>query len=117
MEIKTHLLKETRIAEIVSDEIIIKDLETGLQLLVDLYYQEYDGIFIDEANITPSFFDLKTGLAGDLLQKFSNYRIRLTIIGDFKKYESKSLRDFIFESNKGRLINFRSTVSEALEIF
>jgi hypothetical protein len=117
MEIKTYLHQNISIAAIASDEVIIADSDTGLQLLVDLYYQEYDAIFINEANITPLFFDLKTQFAGELLQKFSNYRMRLTIIGNFEKYESKSLKDFILESNQGRLINFKSTVSEALETF
>jgi uncharacterized protein YdaL len=60
------------------------------------------------------FFDLKNGLAGKILQKFSTYRIRLAIIGDFSVYTSKSLSDFIYESNKGRQIAFVVSVEEAL---
>jgi hypothetical protein len=62
------------------------------------------------------FFDIKSGIAGEILQKFSTYRIRLAIVGDFSKYTSKSLNDFIFESNNGRHINFVSTYSEAIKI-
>ena len=32
--------------------------------------------------------------------------IQLAIVGDFSKFTSKSLKDFIFESNKGKFINF-----------
>ena len=39
----------------------------------------------------------------------------LAIIGDFEKYESKSLNDFIFESNKGKQINFVTTVEDGLK--
>ena len=46
-------------------------------------------------NITSEFFDLKQN-GGEILQKFSNYRIGLAIIGDFSKHESKSMKDFIF---------------------
>lgn len=49
---------------------------------------------------------LKTGIAGDVLQKFSNYRVRLVIVGGFSKYPGTSIRDFIYESNKGMLVNF-----------
>ena len=52
-------------------------------------------------------------MAGDILQKFSNYKMRLAIIGSFS-YESKSLKDFIYECNKGKLVNFVKTLSEAL---
>ena len=53
-------------------------------------------------------------MAGEILQKFSNYRMRLVIVGDFSALESKSLRDFIYESNKGKLVGFVSTAEEAL---
>ena len=39
----------------------------------------------------------------------------LAIIGDFGKYESKSLNDFIFESNKGKQINFVTTIEDGLK--
>jgi len=61
------------------------------------------------------FFDLKTGLAGEILQKFSNYRVKLAIVGDFEEVKSKSLRDFIRESNRGRTVNFVNSVEEAVE--
>jgi len=63
--------------------------------------------------INPDFFDLKTGFAGEILQKFSNYKVKLAIIGDFSSFTSKSLRDFILESNKHGHINFVSTIDEA----
>jgi len=37
----------------------------------------------------------------------------LAIIGDFAKYESKSLHDFIRESNKGNRIFFLSNIEDA----
>ena len=116
MIIETHDINETKIAEVISEENIINKVEDGLDLLGNLYYQGFDKIVIHEKNITPDFFDLKSGIAGEILQKFSTYRIRLAIVGDFSKYPGKSLNDFIFESNKGRHINFVSTCSEAIKI-
>lgn len=60
--------------------------------------------------------DLKSGFAGEILQKFSNYRMKLAIIGDFSEIKSKSLRDFIRESNNRRTISFVSSIEEALFI-
>jgi len=114
MNIKTHHIADTKIAEIISDQLFISSSQDMLDMLGNLYYHEFDKIIIHEENITPDFFDLKTGLAGEALQKFSNYRIRLAIIGDFAKYTSKSLNDFIFESNKNRHINFVNSLEEAL---
>ncbi|MFN1216070.1 DUF4180 domain-containing protein [Chryseobacterium kwangjuense] len=115
MEIKPHDIHNIKIAEIISDKIIINTAQDGLDLLGDIYYQGFDKVIIHEKNITPEFFDLKTKIAGDILQKFSNYRMGLAIVGDFEKYESKSIRDFIFESNKTKHINFAETLDEALK--
>ncbi|TKC08280.1 DUF4180 domain-containing protein [Pedobacter polaris] len=114
MNIETHTINNIKIAEVTSEDIIINSAEDGLDLLGNLYYQEFDKIIVYEKNITPNFFDLKTGIAGEILQKFSNYRIPLAIIGDFDKYESKSIKDFIFESNKSKHINFVNTLADAL---
>jgi len=116
MTINTHQINDIRIAEILSEEKIIDTVDDGLNLLVDLYYQDFDSIIIHEKNLTPNFFDLKTGIAGEMLQKFSNYRFRLAIVGDFSKYSNKSVQDFIYESNKGRQINFVGTQLEAIEV-
>ena len=74
-----------------------------------------DKVILHEKNITPDFFDLKTGIAGEILQKFSNYRVRLAIVGDFSTYPGQSIRDFIFESNRRGHINFVGTVGEGVE--
>jgi len=117
MKIETHTINNTKIAEVIAENIIIKSIEDGSQLVADIYYQDFDGIILYEKNITPLFFDLKTGIAGEILQKFSNFRICLAIIGEFEKYESKSVKDFIFESNKNRQINFVNTLEEGLQRF
>ena len=114
MKIKQHTANNTNIAEIISEEIIINNADNGLDLLGNLYYQGFDKIIIHERNITPDFFDLKNGIAGEILQKFSNYRVSLAIIGDFIPYQSKSIKDFIYESNRGKHINFLASTAEAL---
>jgi hypothetical protein len=61
------------------------------------------------------FFVLSSGIAGEVVQKFVNYGIRLAIVGDFSGCTSKPLRDFMYESNKGKHLYFVATVDEALE--
>jgi hypothetical protein len=108
-------IDDTGIVEIISDDIIIKTAQDGLDVLGDAYYQGYDKVILHMKNITPSFFDLKNGLAGEVLQKFSNYRVKLVVLGDFSGFDSKSLNDFIHESNKGKLINFLNSRDEAIQ--
>lgn len=115
MKIETHIINNIRIAEVTAENIIIESIEDGSELTANVYYQDFDRMLLYEKNITPHFFDLKTGIAGEILQKFSNFHVRLAIVGDFDKFESKSIKDFIFESNKNRQINFVNTLNEGLE--
>lgn len=115
MTVRIHNVEDTKIAEIISDGIIIGCTEDILDLIGTLYSEEADKVILHGENLSPGFFDLKTGIAGDILQKISTYRIRLAIVGDFSKYTGKSIRDFIFESNKGKHVNFVSTVDKAVE--
>lgn len=115
MEIITHVIANTKIAEISSEKILIKSAEDGLEILSIVYYEDFDNVIIHERNIIPDFFDLQNGIAGEILQKFSNYRVRLAIVGDFGKYTRKSIRGFIYESNRNGQIHFVDSIPEALQ--
>ena len=112
-----YIINHIKIAELISDEMIIGSIEDGLDLVGNLFFQGFDRVVIHEKNITPHFFVLKNKIAGEILQKFSTYRISLAIVGDFSEYTSKSLRDFIVESNNHKHINFVTSTSEAIELF
>ena len=60
------------------------------------------------------FNNLKTRLAGEILQKFVNYHIKVAIYGDFRQYMSQSFHDFVYESNHGKNFFFVGTKEEAL---
>lgn len=114
MKIKIHAINNIKFAEVISDERMINSAEDGLDLLGNLYYEDFDSVIIHEKNITADFFDLRNGMAGEILQKFSNYRVRLAIVGDISRFSAKSMKDFIFESNKYGHVNFVNNVSEAI---
>lgn len=115
MTIKYHKTNNNSIiAELTDNKFFINITQDALDLMGNLGSPDCTTIIIPERNLHKDFFNLKTGLAGDILQKFSNYRVRLAIIGDFSKYKSKSLHDFIRESNKGNMIYFLDSVESAL---
>src|SRR5690554_4558058 len=116
MIIQSHKINDTEVAEIISEEIIIHNVDDAMNLLGYVYFQGFDKMIIHQRNLTADFFDLKNKMAGEILQKFSNYRIRLAIVGDFSTFSSKSLNDFIYESNKRKHINFINSVNEALSV-
>lgn len=114
MKTTIHETATGRIAEITDNEKVVTTAQDGLDLMADLYYQDIEKIILYEKDLAPAFFDLKTGLAGEILQKFSNYRVRLAIVGDFSKYPGKSIADFIYESNKHTQVNFVDSTEAAI---
>lgn len=54
------------------------------------------------------FFDLRTGVLGEITQKFVNYRIRLVVLGDVTAYieASDAFRDYVRETNAGDQVWF-----------
>ncbi|MDR2065362.1 MAG: DUF4180 domain-containing protein [Prevotellaceae bacterium] len=104
------------IVEIIDDNVLIREIDDVFGLFfIDGCWRS--AIIVRKENITDDFFDLSTGIAGEILQKFSNYNIRMAITGDWANVNSKSLKAFIYESNKTKRILFVKTVEEALAIF
>lgn len=113
--IEYHKLNNGRtVAEILPDSPLLTCSEEILDVMVEAGYNNSTALIIHSVSLHKDFFDLKTGLAGEILQKFSNYRMRLSVVGDFSGYNSKSLNDFIRESNKTGIIRFIGSVDEAL---
>jgi len=104
------------IARVRSEELLITDVSSALDLLMAVRYEtKCDRIIVDKTAVTEDFFRLSTCLAGDVLQKYINYQMKLAIVGDFSKYTSKPLKDFIRESNRGKDFFFVGTDEEAIE--
>lgn len=95
---------------------VITDTQSALDLLMSAKYDiGTQNIIISKKLVTEDFFILSTGLAGEILQKFINYGGRVAIYGDYSHYTSKPLKDFIYESNKGKDVFFVSSLDEAIE--
>ena len=84
MIIQSHKINNIEIAEVISDKILIQNPDDALDLIGNLYYQGFDKIVIYEKNLTPDFFDLKNKMAGEILQKVSNYRMKLQSLAIFQ---------------------------------
>lgn len=112
-----HLKKDgVDIAVISSDEKVIVDVQSALDLAMTVKYETGAAkIIIDKAAVCEDFFILSTGIAGEILQKFMNYHVKFAIYGDYSNYTSKPLKDFIYESNNGNDFFFVSTKDEAIQ--
>jgi len=102
------------IAELTDETEKIVEVGDILDMIAEIGQNDCGDLIICDSALNKDFFDLKTGFAGEILQKFSNYRVRLAITGDFSKYPGKSLKDFIRECNRGNQIFFVPSAGEAL---
>lgn len=73
-------------------------------------------VVLEKAAFPSAFFDLKTRFAGECLQKVSNHRMRLVILGDFQNLESNALRDFVVESNRRGQVVFAQDLERAITL-
>ena len=104
------------IAVITGEETLITDTGSALELAMSARYETgADRLAIDKAVIAEDFFILSTGVAGEILQKFINYRVKAAIWGDYSRYTSKPLHDFIYESNNGKDFFFTASKKEDVE--
>ncbi|NOV02678.1 DUF4180 domain-containing protein [Paenibacillus planticolens] len=116
MNISVDIKNNSKVAIVESNDILISDVQGALDLMASVRYtEECHKIVINKSNITEDFFELKTRLAGEILQKFTNYQVKVAIVGDFDVYDSKSLRDFIYECNQGKSIFFLKERGAAIE--
>lgn len=112
-----NIKKINNIAVVKSDEIIIKDTQSAMDFIMTVKYEtECSKIALNKEAITNDFFILSKGIAGEILQKFINYQIKFAVYGDYSKYTSKPLKDFIYESNNGKDIFFVKDADEAVEM-
>lgn len=104
----------TVVAIVESDEKLITDVQSALDLIATVQYESGSKrIVVEKRAFADAFFILSSGLAGEVLQKFINYHTKLAIVGDYSQYTSKPLHDFIYESNSGRDVFFVGTEEEA----
>ena len=100
---------------IIEDDVLITDEQTAIDTFMTISYEaEADRFIISEKNLKEEFFELRNKIAGNIFQKIINYRMKLAIVGDFDKYESKSLKAFIYECNRGKDIFFTESIDEAV---
>ena len=115
MNIQFRQYAEQKVALIDSEELLITDVQSALDLLMSVKYETgCQRIALNKHAFCDEFFVLSTCLAGEILQKFINYEMKLAIYGDFSGYTSKPLQAFIRESNRGRDLFFVADQEEAV---
>ena len=115
MRTVVHTEHDVVIAEVIAEDVVVSDAGTALDVLATAQHDAGTRkVILHAANLHERFFDLSSGLAGEILQKVSNYGLALAIVGDGADSPSSALRDFIRESNEYGQVVFVSDAREAV---
>ena len=63
-------------------------------------------LLVDDGALPPAFFDLSTGVAGDLVQRLTTDEIRMAAVVPDASVHSRPFQDFAREANVGRQFRF-----------
>lgn len=97
----------------VSGRLLVQEND-ALDIIGEALGQQADLVVLPVERLSPDFFRLRTGLAGAVLQKFTNYQLRVAIVGDISDLTANSvpLRDFVHESNRRGQVRFLASMAE-----
>jgi len=92
----------------------IADEQSAVDLMATLWGQEVQWLALPVDRLTEDFFRLRTRVAGAVVQKLQQYGFRVAVVGDISGYvaASTALRDFVYESNRGRQLWFVADEAE-----
>jgi hypothetical protein len=96
-----------------SDGATVATVQDALDL-VGATYLGADAVAVAADRFDDRFFDLESGFAGEVMQKFVNYRVHLVIVGDISRHleGSRALRALVHEANQGRHVWFVDDMAE-----
>lgn len=92
--------------------ILIREEQDALDLMAICGEHDSSRMILHDSNLDPGFFDLKTRLAGNVFQKFSNYRMRCAIILP-EHYIIGRFAEMVKEANRGGNIRFFQNLEQA----
>jgi hypothetical protein len=111
---KFYELHGARVLELAPDETRVRTYSDAVETVGKSFENRATVVVIPVACLDDEFFQLKTRIAGELIQKFVQYRRHVVILGDISRHlaESSALRAFVAESNRGKEVWFLATREE-----
>jgi hypothetical protein len=111
---KFYEMHGVRVLELEADGTKLQTYNDAVDLIGKSFENHATLILIPVECLDDEFFQLKTRIAGELIQKFVQYRLRLAIVGDISRHlaESSALRAFVTESNRGKDVWFVASRAE-----
>ena len=95
-------IADARVLYLDGDGALVATPADANDLIGEAWGHQATVVAVPVSRLDPEFFRLSSGLAGEVAQKFVNYRLTLAVIGDISAHveASGALRDFVWESNR-----------------
>lgn len=93
---------------------LVASEQDAVDLVGEMLSTGAEMVVVPVSRLPASFFTLRSGVAGAIVQKLVNYRRRLAVVGDIGSYvaDSEALRAYVVEANRGRDVWFVSSLAE-----
>jgi PadR family transcriptional regulator, regulatory protein AphA len=114
MEYQIVSLENRNLLECQPDGGVIIDEPAVLDLIGLCGEEEIDAVLLYDSNLPVEFFDLKSGLAGKVLLKLSNYSVRAAVVASPERIGHGRLYEFVLETNRGKEFGVLSNREDAL---
>jgi hypothetical protein len=115
MECEKAIKNQVSYALAIQNQTCIYDESGFFEVLSCCYEQDTDRVLLYAENFCAEFFDISSGLAGTILQKLTNYRIKTAIVLNETTQKSSLFSQMVQDANRMGLIHFFSKVDEAAQ--
>jgi len=98
---KTDLLERgsVRIVECLE---AITSTGDSLDLISACAERDATRVLLDDRHLPPAFFELRSGFAGEFVQKLVNYRMQLAVVFSNVSGHGERFEQFVLEARRGR---------------
>jgi PadR family transcriptional regulator AphA len=91
-----------KIVECLPDGGLLDSDSSALELVAACGEHQTHRLLLPAGSLSPDFFHLRSGVAGAVLLKFSNYRIHAAAVIDPQQVGEGKFKDWVLETNRGR---------------
>jgi hypothetical protein len=100
-----------------ADGPVVRDVDAARDLIAEAMSQGARVLVVPAARLDDAFFQLRSGLAGEILQKAANYRKKIAVIGDVSRHTeaSNAFRDLVVESKRSATFFFEPDLTALAE--
>lgn len=97
-----------RMLTVEDTDAVLATVRDFTNLIGDAMSEDLRIVAIPSDRMGDNFYRLRTGVAGEVLQKLVNYQMKLAVIGDVSTWvtESNAFRDLLIELDRGTDVLF-----------